>query len=370
MSGPAPRPGILDIAPYVGGKAALPGVERVIKLSSNESALGPSPRAVAAYEAAAGELRDYPDGGSDDLRKAIGKRYGLDPERIICGNGSDEIITLLTRAYAGPGDEVLYCEHGFAMYPISARTVGAEPVTAGETNLATDVDKLLAAVTPRTRIVFVANPNNPTGSYVSGDELARLRAGLAEHILLVIDAAYAEFVSKNDYSDGQTLVDASVGAGDNVVMTRTFSKIFALAALRLGWGYCPQPVADVLQRLRNPFNVTRPAQLAGIAALDDVAHLDAAREHNDIWLPWFREAVAETGLTAHPSVGNFVLVRFPEEAGKTAEAANAFLNARGIIPRMVANYGLPDCLRITIGTEAEMRATALALKDFMTETSS
>lgn len=365
MSGPAPRPGILDIAPYVGGKAALDGVERVIKLSSNESALGPSPRAVAAFEAAAGELRDYPDGGSNDLRRAIGRRWGLDPQRIVCGNGSDELITLLTRAYAGPGDEVLYCEHGFAMYPISAMSVGATPVTAKETDLTTDVDALLAAVTNKTRLVFVANPNNPTGSYVSGDELARLRAGLPDHVVLVIDAAYAEFVSKNDYADGQTLVDASVGAGDNVVMTRTFSKIYALASLRLGWGYCPPAVADVLQRVRNPFNVTRPAQLAGVAALDDVAHLDAAREHNDIWLPWFSNAVRDAGLTVHPSVGNFVLVQFAGEDGKTAEAANAFLNQRGIIPRQVANYGLPDCLRITIGTEAEMRATALALADYM-----
>lgn len=365
MSGPAPRPGILDIAPYVGGKAALAGVERVIKLSSNESALGPSLRAVAAYEAAAGSLRDYPDGGSDELRHAIGKRWGLDADRIVCGNGSDELITLLTRAYAGPGDEVLYCEHGFAMYPISAMAVGATPVTARETGLTTDVDALLAAVTPRTKIVFVANPNNPTGSYVSGDELARLRAGLPAHVVLVIDAAYAEFVSKNDYADGQTLVDASVGAGDNVVMTRTFSKIFALAALRLGWVYGPPVMADVLNRVRNPFNVTRPAQLAGVAALDDVAHLDAAREHNDIWLPWFSGAAREAGLTVHPSVGNFALVQFPADEGKSAEAANDFLNRRGIIPRQVANYGLPDCLRITIGTEPEMRATALALADFM-----
>jgi len=365
MTTPTPRPGILEIDPYVGGKADLPGAERVIKLSSNESALGPSPRALEAYAETAASIDRYPDGMSAALREAIGARYGLDPARIVCGNGSDELLALLARAYAGPGDEVLYTEHGFAMYPISARAAGATPVTAPETELVADVDALLERVTPRTRLLFLANPNNPTGSYISGAELARLRAGLAEQVLLVVDSAYAEYVTRNDYAAGESLVDASAGAGDNVVMTRTFSKIYALAGLRLGWAYCPPAVADVLNRLRNPFNVTLPAQAAGVAALADIAHVDAAREHNDIWLPWLGRELEQVGLHAYPSVGNFLLVRFPADEARNADAANAFLNGRGIIPRQVRGYGLPDCLRVTIGREHEMRALAAALAVFM-----
>lgn len=367
MSALNPRPGILGIDPYVGGKSNLPGVGRVIKLSSNESPLGPSPRAVAAYEAEAAFLADYPDGGSEELRQAIGARYGLESGRIVCGDGSDELISLLVRAYAGPGDEVLYTEHGFAMYPLAAKGVGATPVAAPETNLTADVDALLANAGSETKIVFLANPNNPTGSYIPAAEVERLRAGLPAAALLVLDAAYAEYVSRNDYTAGEALVDATVGAAENVVMIRTFSKIYGLAALRLGWAYCPPSVADVLNRLRNPFNVTRPAQAAGVAALADLTHLDAAREHNDIWLPWFAREVEKLGLVAHPSVGNFLLVGFPADPARNADAANDFLNAKGIIPRKVANYGLPGCLRITIGTEADMRAAVAALTEFMAE---
>ncbi len=365
MSTLTPRPGILTLSPYVGGKSELPGIARVIKLSSNESPMGPSPRAVEAYRKEAEKLADYPDGAAEAVREAIGARYGLDPARIVCGCGSDELITLLTRAYAGPGDEVLFSEHGFAMYPIATQGVGADPVTAPETALTADVDALLSKVTERTRILFLANPNNPTGSYIPAAEVARLRAGLPDGVLLVLDAAYAEYVTRNDYAAGEALVDAAIGGPENVVMIRTFSKIYGLAAVRLGWGYCPPSVADVLNRLRNPFNVTRPAQAAGIAALDDIAHLDGAREHNDIWLPWLSRELEAIGLTAHPSVGNFVLVRFPAEAAKNADAANDCLNAKGIIPRKVGNYGLADCLRITIGTEDEMRAVVDALTEFM-----
>ncbi|MDJ0951054.1 MAG: histidinol-phosphate transaminase, partial [Alphaproteobacteria bacterium] len=303
MSALTPRPGVMGIDPYVGGRSELPGIDRVIKLSSNESPLGPSPRAVEAYREEEDHLAEYPDGGAEALRAAIGQRYGLDPACIVCGCGSDELISLLTRAYAGPGDEVLFPQHGFAMYPIAARGAGAEPVTAPETNLTTDVDALLATVTERTKIVFIANPNNPTGSYISSEEVARLRSGLPDSVLLVLDAAYAEYVTRNDYAAGEALVEASAGGPENVVMLRTFSKIYGLAAVRLGWAFCPPSVADVLNRVRNPFNVTRPAQAAGIAALADIAHVDAAREHNDIWLPWLAEALAGIGLTPLPSVG-------------------------------------------------------------------
>ena len=275
-AGPAPRPGILGITPYVGGEAKIAGVDRPIRLASNESALGPSAKAVAAYRALAGEIHRYPDGGADELREALGRCHGLDPARIVCGAGSDELITLLLRSFAGPGDEVLYSRHGFLMYPINAQAAGATPVAAPEQALTTDVDALLERVTERTRVVFVANPNNPTGTYLSAAEMARLHAGLPPSVVLAIDAAYAEFVNRNDYEAGMTLVDRA----KNVVMLRTFSKIYALAGLRLGWAYCPPAIADILNRMRSPFNVNAPALAAGVAAVEDVAALIRAQTHN------------------------------------------------------------------------------------------
>jgi histidinol-phosphate aminotransferase len=355
-SAPQPRPGILEIAAYVGGESKIDGVSRVIKLASNESALGPSPKAMAAYRALADELHRYPEGGSTELRAALGQRYGLDPARIVCGAGSDELIGLLVRGYVGVGDEVVYSRHGFLMYPIAAKSVGATPIAAPEKDLTADVDALLAAVTPRTRMVFLANPNNPTGTYMKADELRRLQAGLPASVLLVIDAAYAEFVVRNDYSDGAELVEAH----DNVVMMRTFSKIYALAALRLGWAYCPPAVADVLNRIRGPFNVGAAAQAAGVAALKDQAAFDAARTHNDVWRPWLAEQLTALGLSVTPSVANFLLVHFAD-----AEAASDYLMKRGIITRKMAAYGLPKCLRITVGTEDECRAVVDTLTAFL-----
>ncbi|MEE8623617.1 MAG: histidinol-phosphate transaminase [Alphaproteobacteria bacterium] len=357
----APRPGVLDIEPYVGGRSRLDDRKRVIKLSANEGALGPSPRAVEAYKKAAAEMQRYPDGACAELRAAIGRRFGLEPERIVCGAGSDELLTLLARAYAGPGHEVLHTEHGFLMYPIIARSVGATPVAVPETGLKADLDQLCAKVTEKTRIVYLANPNNPTGSYLSADELERLRARLPDRVLLAIDAAYAEFVTRDDYAPGIDLVDG----GDNVVMTRTFSKIFALAGLRLGWAYCPPGIAGVLNRLRMPFNVTAPAQAAGVAALEDVAFTDAARAHNEKWRDWLGDKLVEIGLRVYPSAVNFVLVRFPDEPARNARAAEQFLNAKGIIPRRLGRYGLNQCLRITVGLEHEMEAVADALAEFM-----
>jgi histidinol-phosphate aminotransferase len=357
---PAPRPGILDIAPYIGGEAKIPGVPRPIRLASNESALGPSAKAVAAYRALAGEIHRYPDGSAEELRAALGRRHGLDPARIVCGAGSDELITLLLRCYAGPGDEVLHSRHGFLMYPISAMAVGATPVAAPERALTADVDALLARVTERTRIVFIANPNNPTGTYLGAEEMARLHAGLPSSVLLAIDAAYAEFVNRNDYQPGTALVDKA----ENVVMLRTFSKIYALAGLRLGWAYCPPAVADVLNRVRGPFNVTAAALAAGVAAVEDENALARARAHNDRWLPWFSDRLAKLGIPLTPSVANFVLARFPTEPHKDADAVFAFLQSRGILARKMGAYGLPQYLRITIGTGDEMRTVAAALAEF------
>jgi histidinol-phosphate aminotransferase len=360
-TGPVPRPGILDIDPYVGGEAKAEGVARPIRLASNESALGPSPKAVAAYRALAGEIHRYPDGSAAELRAAIGRQHGLDPERIVCGAGSDELITLLLRAYAGPGDEVLYSRHGFLMYPIGARAVGAMPVAAPEPDLTTDVDALLARIGSHTRVVLIANPNNPTGTYLGRDALRRLHAGLPASVLLAIDAAYAEFVERNDYEPGAQLVDRA----DNVVMLRTFSKIYALAGLRLGWAYCPPAVVAVLNRIRGPFNVTAPAIAAGIAAVEDAEALERARAHNAHWLTWLSERLAALGLPVTPSVCNFVLPRFPDDPRHDAAAAFEFLRRRGILTRRMAAYGLPQHLRITIGTGAEMEAVAAALGEFM-----
>jgi histidinol-phosphate aminotransferase len=351
----------MDIAPYVPGSHSVPGVELRAVLSANENPLGPSPRAIAAYRAHAESLHRYPEGGSSALRAALAKHYGLDAQRIVCGNGSDELIGLLVHAYAGPGDEVLYSQYGFLMYPIAAKANGAVPVAAPETDFRADVDAILGRVTARTKIVFLANPNNPTGSYLSREEVARLAEGLPKTCLFAIDAAYAEYVVRNDYTAGIELVDSH----DNVVMTRTFSKIHGLAGLRVGWAYCPARVADVLNRIRGPFNVNAAAQAAALAALEDVAFTDRTRTHTDIWREWLAGKLKAMGLEVMPSVGNFLLVRFAAANGRDANAADAYLGRRGIIPRKVAAYGLPDCLRITIGTEGETRAVVEALGDFL-----
>jgi len=356
-----PKSGILEIEPYRGGEAGAPGFERPIRLASNESALGPSPRAIAAYRTLAEEIHRYPDGGAEALREALARHHGLPADRIVCGNGSDELIGLLTKAYAGPGDEVVMSRHGFLMYPIAAKAAGAEVVIAPETNLTADVDALLAAVTPRTRVVFLANPNNPTGTYLSSDEVKRLHAGLPPQVLLVIDAAYAEYVQRNDYDPGMALVAAS----ENVVMTRTFSKIYALAGLRVGWAYGSESIADVLNRVRAPFNLNAAAQAAAVAALADVPALDRAREHNDIWRPWLARELMALGLTVNPSVANFLIVRFPG-GDKSADAAFEFLKGRGILTRKIAGYHLADWLRITIGTEQEMEKFKTAFQKVVT----
>ncbi len=359
MSALTPRPGIMKIAPYVPGKDSIEGKETIAKLSSNEGALGPSPKAMAAYAKAASELHRYPDGDTAKLRAALGRHYGLDPARIVCGAGSDEILNLLVRAYCGPGDELLYSQYGFLMYAINALGVGATPVAAPAKDYGSDIDAMLAAVTDKTRIVCLANPNNPTGTYVTKDDVRRLHAGLPKNVLLIIDAAYAEYVSRNDYDSGVELVDQA----ENVVMTRTFSKIYGLGGLRLGWMYGPAGIVDVMSRLRQPFNVNSAAQIAGIAALDDIAHTDASRTNNDIWLAWLSAELTKLGLEPVPSVGNFVLVGFGSK--ERAVAANDWMMNDGLIPRLVAGYGLPAHLRITVGTEPEVKAVQASLARFV-----
>lgn len=358
LEGPKPNPGILDIAAYVPGKSGPKG-DKTFKLSSNEQPLGPSPAAVAAYQSAgAASLAIYPNGSAAALRQALGTLHGLDPKRIICGAGSDEILQLLAHAYLGPGDEAIYSQYGFLVYPIVIASNGATVVVAPEKNHVADVGAILARVTPKTKVVFLANPNNPTGTYLPYDEVRRLHQGLPSHVMLVLDGAYAEFVTANDYEAGIAFVNDS----SNVVMTRTFSKIYGLAGLRLGWAYCPQSVADVLNRIRGPFNVSGPGIAAGVAAVEDKSFMAQAIAHNSKWLSWLTTELRKLGLDVTPSVANFILVDFG--SAERAAAADLHLQSRGIIVRAVGAYGLPSCLRISVGTEEANLAVVAALKEF------
>lgn len=361
LNRPVPRPGILDIAAYVPGKEHAPGVARVFKLSSNETPLGPSPKARAAFARAADNLELYPDGQALALREAIAEVYGLNVANLMCGNGSDELLGLLCHVYLDTGDEAIITEHGFLVYKIQIMGAGAVPVTVKEKDRTVDVDAILAAVTPKTRMVFVANPGNPTGTYVPVAEIRRLQAGLPKNVLLVLDAAYAEYVRRNDYEAGLELVSSST----NVVMTRTFSKIYGLAALRIGWMYAPAEIIDALNRVRGPFNLNAPAIAAGAEAVRDRAFVESAVEYNLLWLDKLTHAFTEIGLSVTPSVTNFLLIHFPDVDGKRAADADEFLTSRGYILRAVRGYGFVNSLRMSIGPEEANRGVIEALGEFM-----
>lgn len=356
--GPNPRRGILDIAPYIPGKSTTRG-EKVFKLSSNESPLGPSPSAVAAYKSIAASLHLYPDGSCSPLRQAIASTHNLLSGNIVCGAGSDELLQLLAHAYLSPGDEAIHSEFGFLVYPIVIRSNGGTPIAAPAEHLTGNVDAIMERVTSRTRMVFLANPNNPTGTYLPRTEIERLHASLPEYVLLVLDEAYAEYVEQDDYRTGLDLVSAH----ENVVVVRTFSKIYGLAALRLGWAYCPARIVDVLNRIRGPFNVAAPAIAAGVAAIADQDFMAAAAAHNFHWLRWTTRELESLGLLVTPSVGNFLLLHFTDE--KPAASADSFLMARGLILRRLESYGLPRSLRMTIGNEEANRAVVTALAEFL-----
>ncbi|MGI4951972.1 MAG: histidinol-phosphate transaminase [Janthinobacterium lividum] len=351
-TGPTPRPDVLRIEAYVGGDSKVPGQNRTIKLSSNEGAFGTPPGAAAAATGLSAELFRYPDGGALALRQAIGARFGLDPARIVCGSGSDDLIYQLCLAYGGPGTDLIMSRHGFSIYEVAGTYAGCRIVKAAERELTADVDAMLAAVSAQTRLVFLANPNNPTGSMLPQAEVERLRAGLPPDVLLVLDAAYAEYVDRPDYDAGVTLVDA----GDNTVMTRTFSKIFGLGGARVGWAYGPPNVVDVLNRVRAPFNVGLQAQAAAIAALAEPGWVETGRAHNAQWRAWLAAELQRAGIKPWPSEGNFILADFG--AAEKADAADLALKARGVVVRKMGGYGLPECLRITIGTEDEVRLVA------------
>lgn len=358
---PQPRASILEISAYVPGRSEAPGAAKVYKLSSNETPLGASPKAIEAFKSLAGSLDHYPDGASTALREAVGRHFGLDPNRIVCANGSDELLSMLAQSYLTAGDEAIYTTHGFLMYRVVTLAAGGKPVIAKESKFTADVDAILAAVTPKTRIVFLANPNNPTGTYLPFQEVRRLQASLPPCVLLILDAAYAEYVRRNDYEAGIELVATT----ENVVMLRTFSKIHGLAALRIGWMYGPAHIVDVINRMRGPFNVNAAAIEAGVAAIRDRAHVERTVEHNERWLAWLSEELPKLGLRVTPSVGNFLLIHFPEDGSHSAAGADAWLSERGYILRRVAAYGFPNALRMTVGTEEANRGVVAALADFL-----
>ena len=351
-----PQPGIMEISLYQGGAAHVPGRDNAIKLSSNENPLGPSDATKAAYARAVHDLHRYPTTDHASLRTAIAEVHGLDAERIICGVGSDEIIHFLSQAYVAPGQDVIHTEHGFGMYRISALAAGATPVEVRERERVTDVDAILAACTDRTALVFIANPNNPTGTMIGASDVARLADGLPRQTLLVLDGAYAEYVE--EYDGGARLVDAR----QNVVMTRTFSKLYGLGGLRVGWGYGPSEIIAVLNRVRGPFNLSTAALVAAEAAVRDTAYADHCRRENARWRTWLADALAELGVPSDVSLANFVLARFADPA--EAQACDAYLKGEGLIVRQVAGYKLPHCLRITVGDESACRRVVHAVRQF------
>ncbi|MGH6828312.1 MAG: histidinol-phosphate transaminase [Rhizomicrobium sp.] len=357
----APKPGILDITPYVGGRAAVSGVSHPIKLSSNESPLGPSAGTMEAFAKASRDLHLYPEGSARILREAIAQAHGLDPARIVAsGDGSDAILTMLANAYLRPGDEVLFGEHDFILYKIATLANSAKPVEVPDPRLRFDVDAALARVNDKTRIVFIANPNNPTGSYIGREEMRRLHAGLPDSALLVIDAAYGEYVRAQDYDAGVEMVSRHA----NVVMTRTFSKVHGLAGMRIGWTYAPASVCDVLNRIRGPFNVSMLQQHTAAAAIADRAHVERSIGHNEQWKAYLTAEIRKLGLKVNDSAANFVLIEFPK-GEKSAGLADTFLSAKGLILRAVGNYGLPDALRLTVGPADANPKVVAALREFM-----
>lgn len=351
-----PQPGIMQIAPYQGGASAIAGQQNVLKLSANENPAGPSDKAKAAFARSAQSLHRYPGTDHADLRAAIGEVHGLDPDRIICGVGSDEVLQFVAQAYAGRGNQVIHPAYGFAMYPILARAVGATPVMVAETDRHVDVAAILAAVTPKTRIVFIANPGNPTGTLLREAHVHQLASGLPDSCLLVLDGAYAEFA---DGFDGGVSV---VNAHPNVIMTRTFSKLYGLGGLRIGWGYASRQIIDVLNRIRQPFNLSGTQMVTAEAALRDRDYALKCVTDNARMRLWLRQALLELGIGCDESHTNFVLARFA--SATEAEACDAHLRSERIIVRRVANYGLPEALRITVGDESACRRVVHAIAVF------
>ena len=360
MTSVKPRPGVLNIRPHMVGFEEPTGVERIIKLASNESALGPSPKALQAARHALAEAHRYPESGTGDLQEAIAARFALDPTRIVCGPGSDELLSRVVRAYLGPGDEMIRSANGYAKFTNYAHAVNARTVSAPDVDLRADVKAILACVNERTRMVTIANPDNPSGSLLKGEAIRHLHAGLPKNVLLVLDSAYAEYVRDPEYEPASRLVEEA----ENVAMTRTFSKLFGMAAMRLGWLYASTAIVDAVTRIGSTFPVTGPSMAAGIAAVGDTDHMAYIRAHNDTWLPWLSEELTARGLHVYPSDTNFVLIRFDDSRHSAADA-HQFLLTRGIIARLFPQPAFRQCMRVTIGLDDEMKATVDALGDFL-----
>jgi len=351
---------LTPMPPFVVRAGGKPLDESLINLASNESPFGPSLKVLAALEKRQATLNRYPDMASIELVSAIADHFNVAPERVVCGNGGDMLILNLATAYAAHGFEIIHSEYAFIMFGRAALAVNAKGVVVPEDNYSFSVDKALAAVTDKTRLVFVANPNNPTGTYLGADELLRLRNGLPENVILMIDDAYVEYAEGLGAPNALDLARER----DDIVVLRTFSKIYGLAAVRLGWMYAPEEIAENLHRVRLPFTINGLAQAAGVAALEDTAHTEMVLKHTHEWLPKMAAAYTELGLDPLPSVGNFVTVRFPDPS-KSAAAAEEFLNSRKIVPRTTADYAMPDFLRISIGLEEENLALLGALEEFL-----
>ena len=357
---PKPLARLNSIAPYQQGQSKIEGQTSVIKLSSNEGCFGPSPAAVDAYRATANELHRYPDGRQTALRNAVAKVYGLDADRIVCGNGSEELIGLLMRCFVDEGDELLLSENHFVMCSIYGKAQGARIVLAPESQFTTDIDALISRITPRTRMLAVANPNNPTGTYNSASDIDRLIAAVPSDVVILLDGAYAEYVVEKDYEAGARWVDAH----ENVVMTRTFSKMYGLAGLRIGWAYGSSAIIEVMNRLRTPFNTNISALAAAEAAVQDFAHVERVIEHNNRWQQRFQEELGAVGIHVVPSVTNFYLMHFEDIDGKSADGAGTWLKANGIIPRPASD---DRCLRLTVGNDEENEAVISTLKSYVAD---
>jgi histidinol-phosphate aminotransferase len=356
---PVPKDWIMAIHPYVPGKSKTDDGRSVAKLSANENPFGTPQAAREAFAGAADCLERYPDSDAVDLRAALAARHGLDPARIACGTGSDEVLHMAAGTFAGPGDEIIYSRFGFSVYPIATRRVGATPVVAPDKDYATDIDAILGRVTEKTRLVFIANPNNPTGTFASRAEIARLHAGLPRHVLLVIDQAYSEYLTATDDDGGLALAMTA----PNVMVTRTFSKIYGLASARVGWGYGSAAIIDAMHRIRQPFSFSIAASRAAVAGLAATDFVAQSRAHNLEWRTWFEAqigAMGNKGLRAVPSKANFSLVLFEGET--SAETAYKGLMDAGYIVRWLPGQELPHGLRITIGTEEQMTGLVAALR--------
>lgn len=360
MNGPKTHSWIEELGIYAAGKSKVEGTLKPVKLSANECALGPSPMAMEAYTREAPNLYRYPDPSYTELRAALAKKYNIDANRIVCGVGSDELLRIACKAYLKPGDEAIFVAHSFSMYPIAIQSVGAKAIEVADVNYTASVDNILAAINDKTKLIFIANPNNPTGTYLPRDEVERLWKNVPDHVLLVLDSAYAEFMEEADYSAGIELVDRST----NVFMTRTFSKLYGLAALRLGWGYAPEKIAQTLDKCRDPFNIPSCTQAAGVAALKDTEFEKKVITHTTKWRKWLSSELTSLGLTVIPSVTNFILFRFDNTA-KSASAANDYLTQHGYILRYYSGQGLGNFLRLTLGTEKENKEVIRLLREFL-----